>query len=75
MDVLEHPQLRERDRWRTVGSPAGELRAILPPVTVAGREPRMDPIPQVGEHTEAVLARAGFEPDLVEKLREAGLFS
>nr|WP_297426709.1 CaiB/BaiF CoA-transferase family protein [uncultured Actinotalea sp.] len=74
-DVLEHPQLRERDRWRTVGSPAGELRAILPPVTVAGREPRMDPIPQVGEHTEAVLARAGFEPDLVEKLREAGLFS
>jgi crotonobetainyl-CoA:carnitine CoA-transferase CaiB-like acyl-CoA transferase len=74
-DVLEHPQLHERDRWRTVGSPAGELRAILPPVTVAGREPRMDPIPHVGEHTEAVLARVGFEPDLVQKLREDGLFS
>lgn len=53
-EVLEHPQLAARDRWRTVDSPAGPVRALLPPITLDGRPPRMDPIPAVGEHTEAV---------------------
>ncbi|MEJ8278108.1 CaiB/BaiF CoA transferase family protein [Pseudonocardia spirodelae] len=55
-EVLEHPQLSARDRWTEVGSPVGPLRALLPPITVAGRTPRMGPVPDVGEHTEAVLA-------------------
>ncbi len=45
-EVLEHPQLSERDRWRTIDTPAGPVRAILPPPIVAGREPRMDPVPR-----------------------------
>lgn len=55
-EVLEHPQLAARDRWTEVGSPVGPLRALQPPITVAGRRARMDPVPAVGEHTEAVLA-------------------
>jgi len=55
-DVLDHPQLTARGRWREVDSPVGPLRVTLPPVDIAGVEPRMDPIPNVGEHTEAVLA-------------------
>ncbi|MEU5846653.1 CaiB/BaiF CoA transferase family protein [Saccharopolyspora shandongensis] len=55
-EFAEHPQLAARDRWREVDSPAGPLRTLLPPVTVAGREPRMDPIPEVGQHTSAILA-------------------
>jgi itaconate CoA-transferase len=54
-EVLEHPQLAARDRWTEVGSPAGPLRALLPPITLEGREPRMDPIPAVGEHTDEIL--------------------
>ncbi len=54
--MLEHPQLAARDRWTEVGSPAGPLRALRPPITVAGRTARMDPVPAVGEHTDAVLA-------------------
>ncbi|HXV93363.1 MAG TPA: CaiB/BaiF CoA-transferase family protein [Pseudonocardia sp.] len=54
-EVLEHPQLTARDRWATVGSPAGSLRALLPPVTLPGRPPRMGAVPAVGEHTEAIL--------------------
>lgn len=54
-DVLTHPQLVARDRWREVDSPAGPVRTVLPPVTFPGREPRLDPIPAVGEHTEAIL--------------------
>ncbi|GAA4605041.1 CaiB/BaiF CoA-transferase family protein [Actinoallomurus liliacearum] len=54
-----HPQLAARDRWRQVGSPVGPLNALLPPVTVAGREPRMGAVPALGEHTAAVLAEFG----------------
>ncbi|ANY05522.1 CaiB/BaiF CoA transferase family protein [Pseudonocardia sp. HH130630-07] len=55
-DVLEHPQLLARDRWTEVGSPAGPVRAVLPPIGMAGRAPRMDAVPGVGEHTDAVRA-------------------
>jgi crotonobetainyl-CoA:carnitine CoA-transferase CaiB-like acyl-CoA transferase len=54
-EVLEHPQLAARDRWTEVGSPVGPLRALLPPIVLPGRTPRMAPIPAVGEHNEAIL--------------------
>jgi crotonobetainyl-CoA:carnitine CoA-transferase CaiB-like acyl-CoA transferase len=54
-EVLEHPQLAARGRWAEVGSPAGPVRTLLPPITLPGRPPRLDPIPAVGEHTEATL--------------------
>jgi crotonobetainyl-CoA:carnitine CoA-transferase CaiB-like acyl-CoA transferase len=61
MDGLAaHPQLAARDRWRTYGSPAGELRALIPPVTMSDNTAVMGPIPEVGEHTDAVLAEFGI---------------
>lgn len=54
--VLAHPQHAARDRWRTVGSPAGAVPALVPPIGLAGRELRMGAVPDVGEHTEAVLS-------------------
>lgn len=59
-ELAEHPQLAARDRWRTVDSPAGPLRQLLPPAMPDGMEPRFDPIPTVGEHTEAILAELGL---------------
>lgn len=53
--VLDHPQLAARDRWAEVDSPVGRLRAVQPPIILPGRTPRMDPIPQVGEHNAAIL--------------------
>jgi itaconate CoA-transferase len=55
-EFAEHPQLAARDRWRSVDTPNGSVRALLPPVTVAGREPAMGPVPALGRHTEAVRA-------------------
>lgn len=55
-DVLDHPQLSARDRWAEVASPVGPVRAILPPIILPGRAPRMDPIPEVGEHSQDILA-------------------
>ena len=71
-ELIEHPQLVERGRWTDVGSPVGPLAALLPPVTVAGTTPRMDPVPDLGEHTDQVLAELGCPAELVARLREGG---
>ena len=71
-DFLAHPQLKERNRWREVGSPVGPLWALRPPVTMDGVEPRMDPIPSVGEHTEAILAELGYSEQAITELRQQG---
>ncbi|MEY2687147.1 MAG: hypothetical protein RL375_1345 [Pseudomonadota bacterium] len=70
-DVWAHPQLAARPRWREVGSPAGPLPALLPPGSW-DTEPRMDPVPALGEHTEAVLAELGLDGTAVQALRAAG---
>lgn len=53
--VWAHPQLKARDRWRSVGSPAGDIPALLPPGRNSAFDYRMDPVPAVGEHTAAIL--------------------
>jgi crotonobetainyl-CoA:carnitine CoA-transferase CaiB-like acyl-CoA transferase len=59
--LAEHPQLVARQRWRTVGSPVGPLRQLLPPALPDDLDPPLGPIPALGEHTEAVLAEIGME--------------
>jgi itaconate CoA-transferase len=54
-EFLEHPVLAARDRWRTVGTQHGPVRALLPPIDM-GVEPRMGPVPALGAHTAAILA-------------------
>lgn len=60
-DFAAHPQLAARDRWRVVGTPAGPVRALLPPVTVPGREAAMGAVPALGQHTAAILAELGMD--------------
>jgi crotonobetainyl-CoA:carnitine CoA-transferase CaiB-like acyl-CoA transferase len=55
-DVLEHPQLTERDRWRTVETEVGQIRGVLPPMTFRDVELPMGPVPALGEHNTAILA-------------------
>lgn len=59
-ELIDHPQLKARDRWREVDSPVGKLQALIPPVTFDEVESVMNPIPSVGEHTEAILKEFGF---------------
>ena len=61
-EFAEHPQLAARDRWRDVATPGGPVRALLPPVTVPGREAAMGAVPALGEHTAAILAELGLGP-------------
>ncbi|MEJ1172568.1 CaiB/BaiF CoA transferase family protein [Variovorax sp. CCNWLW235] len=67
-----HPQLQARDRWRQVGSPAGAIPALLPAGRQSAFDYRMDPVPAVGEHTEAILRSLGRGEADIAALREAG---
>jgi itaconate CoA-transferase len=71
--VWDHAQLRARDRWREVDSPAGRIKALLPPGVPAEFDPRMDPIPAVGQHTDAILAELGYRRADIDSLRAGGV--
>ncbi|UPQ84328.1 CoA transferase [Pseudomonas knackmussii] len=70
--VWGHPQLKARQRWSEVGSPAGQLPALLPPGRNSAFAPRMDPIPALGQHTDALLTELGYGADDIQRLHEQG---
>ncbi len=72
-DLWTHPQLHARGRFRTVGSPAGELQALLPPATIDSFDVRMDPVPALGEHSAAILRELGRSDADIEQLRADGV--
>ncbi len=59
-ELWAHEQLMARERFTTVDSPAGKIRALLPPGIPETFEPRMDAIPDIGEHTRSILAELGY---------------
>jgi itaconate CoA-transferase len=68
-----HPQLAARGRWAKVGSPAGELDMLKPPFNLSGFEPRMDPIPALGQHSEKILAELGYAQTEIRRLLAPGV--
>ena len=71
--VWQHPQLAARQRWRSVQTAAGQVAALLPPALPQDVEPRMDPVPALGQHTEHILGSLGFAPAAIARLRAAGV--
>lgn len=72
-DVLTHPQLTARDRWRTVETSAGPVRALLPAVTVVGQAVRMDRVPDVGADTRSILGDLGYSSAAIDELSGTGV--
>ena len=71
-DVWAHPQLKARQRWTEVATPAGPIPALLPPGTTPVFAPRMDAVPALGQHTEAILRELGWSAEAIGRLREQG---
>ena len=70
-DLWEHAQLKARNRWTEVATPAGPVPALLPPGMPNGADgyaPRMDPVPALGQHTDAILAGLGFDAERIARL-------
>ena len=70
--LWQHEQLKARQRWADVQTPAGMISAPLPPGVNDSYQYRMDPIPAVGEHTEAILQEIGLNESQIQAMAESG---
>src|SRR5690606_14916167 len=71
--VVAHPQLTARNRWRTVGTENAEVDALLPPVTFTDVEARMGDVPALGQHTYVLLTESGMDPDDIDTALADGI--
>ncbi len=72
-EVWAHPQLKARNRWREVDTAAGRVPALLPPGSWQHGAPRMDAVPALGQHTDAILGRQGYSAERIGELRAEGV--
>jgi itaconate CoA-transferase len=72
-EVLTHPQLTARDRWRQIDTPAGPIPSLLPPPVISGYQPPMGAVPGLGQHTDSVLADFGVTAAEISALRKQGV--
>ncbi len=66
VEFFEHPQLQARDRWRSVNMVGGPVKALLPAVTVRGREAVMGAVPALGAHNMSLRAEFGARAEATE---------
>jgi len=71
-EVWAHPQLQARQRWTQVDTSVGTVPALLPPGSWSQGAPRMDAVPELGQHTDSILSGLGYSAIRVQALREEG---
>jgi len=73
-EIVQHPQLEHRDVLQTVDSRYGPLRLVGAGFRLAHGSPSIDRAPPtLGEHTDEILAEAGYAPAEIERLRGAAV--
>ncbi|PJX27830.1 CoA transferase [Advenella sp. S44] len=71
--VWDHPQLKARNRWTQMDSPVGTLPAILPPGVNNSYDFRIDAVPDLGEHSAAILDELGYDEVTIGQWQSAGI--
>lgn len=67
------PQLRARDRWRTIGTEFARVKALLPRRRSATSTRRWATFSALGQHTERVLLEAGLAPATADRVLHRGV--
>ena len=70
-DLIAHPQLVARDRWREAPTPVGDVRVLRSPMEPAGEAPTL-PVPELGAQTATVLTELGYSADDIAALAADG---
>lgn len=71
--VVDHAQLRARDRWRRVDVEGATIEALLPPATFGDVEAPMGAVPALGAHTRALLEESGLDAAEVDAVLSRGV--
>jgi crotonobetainyl-CoA:carnitine CoA-transferase CaiB-like acyl-CoA transferase len=71
--VLAHPQAAARKMIQEVASPVGAVPVIASPLNLSASEPRLEPLPSLGQHTEAILQELGYTAQQIGQLRAQGV--
>jgi crotonobetainyl-CoA:carnitine CoA-transferase CaiB-like acyl-CoA transferase len=73
-DITRHPQLEHRDVMQTIDSRYGPMRLVGAGFRLAHGSPDIDrEPPTLGEHTEEILAEAGYDLAQIKELRGNGV--
>ena len=72
-DVVDHEQLRARDRWRRVEIEDAAIDALLPPATFGDVEAAMGAVPSLGQHTRALLVESGLDASAADDVISRGI--
>jgi crotonobetainyl-CoA:carnitine CoA-transferase CaiB-like acyl-CoA transferase len=73
-EIVAHPQLEHRDVLQTIDTRHGPMRLVGAGFRLAHGSPGIErEPPALGEHTDAVLAEAGYTPPEIDRLRREGI--
>ena len=70
--VLAHPQTIARGMIQQVETPVGMVPIIASALRMSASEPRLDPVPDLGADTEAILQELGVPAADVERMKSEG---
>lgn len=68
--VLAHPQVVARQFLREVDSPVGKVPVVGNPLRLSDSPARFDAIPDLGEDTEPILKKLGYDAKAIESLKQ-----